>query len=108
MIAVTAKMLQISAQGEGKMPKKIPMRTCIGCGTSKPKKELIRIVLTREGELLVDKTGRANGRGAYLCDDPACLQKAVKRKALSRAFRTQVPEGTAEQLTEQLGGADAG
>ena len=72
MIAVTAKMLQISAQGEGKMPKKIPMRTCIGCGTSKPKK------------------------------------KAVKRKALSRAFRTQVPEGTAEQLTEQLGGADAG
>lgn len=84
------------------------MRTCIGCGTSKPKKELIRIVLTREEELLVDKTGRANGRGAYLCDDPACLQRAIKRKALSRAFRTQVPDDAAQQLTAQLGGADAG
>ena len=90
------------------MPKKIPMRTCIGCGTSKPKKELIRIVLTREEELLVDKTGRANGRGAYLCDDPACLQRAIKRKALNRAFRTQVPDEAAQQLTAQLGGADAG
>ena len=84
------------------------MRTCIGCGTSKPKKELIRIVLTREEELLVDKTGRANGRGAYLCDDPACLQRAIKRKALNRAFRTQVPDDAAQQLTVQLGGADAG
>ena len=90
------------------MPKKIPMRTCIGCGTSKPKKELIRIVLTQEGDVLVDKTGRANGRGAYLCDDPACLQKAIKRKALNRAFRTQVAEEAAGQLKEQLGGADAG
>ena len=94
--------------GRVKMPKKIPMRTCIGCGTSKPKKELIRIVLTREEELLVDKTGRANGRGAYLCDDPACLQRAIKRKALNRAFRTQVPDDAAQQLTAQLGGADAG
>ena len=64
--------------------------------------------MTREGELLVDKTGRANGRGAYLCDDPACLQRAIKRKALSRAFRTQVPEDGASQLRGQLGGADAG
>lgn len=90
------------------MPKKIPMRTCIGCGTSKPKKELIRIVLSGEGEILLDKTGRANGRGAYLCDDPACLQRAIKRKALNRAFRTQVPEDAAVQLTDQLGGGDAG
>ncbi len=84
------------------------MRTCIGCGTSKPKKELIRIVLSGEGEILLDKTGRANGRGAYLCDDPACLQRAIKRKALNRAFRTQVPEDAAVQLTDQLGGGDAG
>lgn len=90
------------------MPKKIPMRTCIGCATSKPKKELIRIVLSPEGNILVDRTGRANGRGAYLCDDPACLQKAVKRKALNRAFRTSVPEEAAVQLIDQLGGADAG
>lgn len=90
------------------MPKKIPMRTCIGCGTSKPKKELVRIVLSGEGDILVDHTGRANGRGAYLCDDPACLQRAIKRKALNRAFRTQVPEEAAVQLAEQLGGVDAG
>ncbi len=90
------------------MHKKIPMRTSIRCGTSNPKKELIRIVLTGEGEILVDKTGRANGRGAYLCDDPACLQKAIKRKALNRAFRTQVSEEAAQQLTAQMGGADAG
>lgn len=90
------------------MPKKIPMRTCIGCGTSKPKKELVRIVLSGEGDILVDRTGRANGRGAYLCDDPACLQRAIKRKALNRAFRTQVPEEAAVQLAEQLGGVDAG
>ena len=74
----------------------------------KPKKELIRIVLSGEGEILLDKTGRANGRGAYLCDDPACLQRAIKRKALNRAFRTQVPEDAAVQLTDQLGGGDAG
>ena len=80
------------------MPKKIPMRTCIGCGTSKPKKELIRIVLTDDGEILADRTGRANGRGAYLCDDPACLQKAIKRKAFSRAFRQQVPAEAVQQL----------
>lgn len=90
------------------MPKKIPMRTCIGCGISKPKKELIRIVLSEEGKILLDKTGRANGRGAYLCDDPVCLQRAIKRKALNRAFRTQVPEDAVVQFTDQLGGADAG
>lgn len=90
------------------MPKKIPMRTCIGCGTSKPKKELIRIVLTDDGEILADRTGRANGRGAYLCDDPACLQKAIKRRAFSRAFRQQVPAEAVQQLEAQMGGADAG
>lgn len=90
------------------MPKKVPMRTCIGCGISKPKKELIRIVLTGDGEILADRTGRANGRGAYLCDDPACLQKAIKRKAFSRAFRENVPIEAAQQLEAQLGGADAG
>lgn len=90
------------------MPKKIPMRTCIGCGAVRPKKELIRIVMTPEGEIIPDRTGRANGRGAYLCDDPVCLQRAIKRKALNRAFRTQVPEDAVVQFTDQLGGADAG
>lgn len=90
------------------MPKKIPMRTCIGCGTVKPKKELIRIILTEDGTLLADRTGRANGRGAYLCDDPACLQRAVKRKSLSKAFRTQVSAEAADRLMAELGGKNAG
>ena len=91
------------------MPKKIPMRTCIGCGAVKPKKELIRIVLTPEGELLADRTGRANGRGAYLCDDPACLGKAIRKKSLVRAFRTQVPAEAAARLAAEIGGPeDAG
>ena len=54
---------------------KAPQRKCIGCNESKPKKELIRIVKTPEGEMLVDDTGRANGRGAYICNDPECLHK---------------------------------
>ncbi|MBE6007512.1 MAG: YlxR family protein [Lachnospiraceae bacterium] len=90
------------------MPKKIPMRTCVGCGTVKPKKELVRIVLTEEGTLLVDRTGRANGRGAYLCDDPECLQRAVKRKSLNKAFRTQVPGEAYDRLLTEMGGEHAG
>ena len=73
------------------MPKKIPMRTCIGCGAVKPKKELIRIVLTQEGELLADRTGRANGRGAYLCDDSACLEKAIRKKVLEEPSAHRFP-----------------
>ena len=90
------------------MQKKIPMRLCLGCREMKPKRELIRVVRSPEGEISLDFRGKANGRGAYLCDDPACLQRAIKRKALSRAFRTQVPEDGASQLRGQLGGADAG
>lgn len=90
------------------MPKKIPIRTCIGCGTSKPKKELIRIILTEEGSLLADRTGRANGRGAYLCDDPACLQKAIRKKSLGRAFRAEVSAEAVNRLAAEMGGEDAG
>ncbi|MDO5133465.1 MAG: YlxR family protein [Eubacteriales bacterium] len=90
------------------MPKKIPMRTCIGCGTIRPKKELIRIVLTPEGEVVIDRSMRANGRGAYLCDDPACLQKAIRRRSLSRAFRTQVSAESCSRLEAEMGGPDAG
>lgn len=80
------------------MPKKIPMRQCVGCGEMKEKKSLIRIVRTPEGEIILDRTGRANGRGAYLCDDPACLRLARKKKALARAFRQAVPEPVYESL----------
>ena len=66
--------------------RKIPQRKCVGCGTSKDKKELIRVVKNAEGEISVDLTGKKNGRGAYICHSVKCLNSAVKAKRLERAF----------------------
>lgn len=82
--------------------KKMPERTCIGCGQKKEKKDLIRIVHTPEDTFCIDPTGRKNGRGAYICKDSACLEKAVKRKALDRAFKVTVSEETQQALREEL------
>ncbi|MDR2088760.1 MAG: YlxR family protein [Clostridiales Family XIII bacterium] len=79
--------------------KKTPMRRCIGCMESKPKRELIRIA-SSEGALRLDPTGKANGRGAYLCKNAECFAKAKKRRAFSRAFGVEVTEA---QLTRLLG-----
>lgn len=81
---------------------KVPQRKCIGCNESKPKKELIRIVKTPEGEMLVDDTGRVNGRGAYICNDPECLQKAIKTKGLNRAFKMNVDTDVLIKLSEEM------
>ena len=81
---------------------KVPQRKCIGCNESKPKKELIRIVKTPEGEMLVDDTGRANGRGAYICNAPECLQKAIKTKGLNRAFKMNVDTDVLIKLSEEM------
>jgi predicted RNA-binding protein YlxR (DUF448 family) len=81
------------------MPKKIPMLQCVGCGEMKEKKSLIRIIRTPEGRILLDRTGRANGRGAYICDDPACLAAARKKKSLNRALKMHVSEEIWEELT---------
>ena len=81
---------------------KVPQRKCIGCNESKPKKELIRIVKTPEGEMLVDDTGRANGRGAYICNKPECLQKAIKTKGLNRAFKMNVDTDVLIKLSEEM------
>ena len=80
------------------MPKKIPMRMCVACRSMRPKKELVRIVRTTEGELKIDPTGRANGRGAYLCRDVGCLEKAIKTKALDRALDAKIEAGVLEEL----------
>lgn len=66
--------------------KKIPLRQCIGCGEMKSKKEMIRVIKTAEGEILLDATGRKNGRGAYLCPSMECFKKAVKGRGLERSF----------------------
>lgn len=91
--------------------KKVPIRRCVGCGQGKPKKELVRVVRTKEGEISLDTTGRKAGRGAYLCHDAACLAKAKKKKSLARAFEAEIPDEIYASLEKQLqeeGGADGG
>ena len=84
------------------MQKKIPMRQCLGCREMKPKKELIRVVRSPEGEISLDFRGKAPGRGAYLCKNGECLKKAVKGKALERAFSAQIPVEVYERLQGEL------
>ena len=84
------------------MPKKIPMRMCVACHEMRPKKELIRVVRTPEGGVTLDRTGRANGRGAYLCDSVDCLSRAVKTRALERALETRIDESIFDSLREAL------
>lgn len=84
------------------MQKKIPMRQCLGCREMKPKRELIRVVRSPEGEISLDFKGKASGRGAYVCPNPACLKKAVKARALERAFSAQIPPEVYEKLDEEM------
>ena len=83
------------------MEKKVPMRTCIACRTVKPKKELIRIVKSEEG-ISLDRTGRKNGRGAYICDDAACIAKLKKGKLLNRAFSMPIDDETYDKISEEF------
>lgn len=80
---------------------KTPMRRCIGCMESKPKKELYRIAFY-EGRLSADLTGRAKGRGVYLCHDPQCFERAKKRKAFQRNFDTNIPEQEIDRVYREL------
>lgn len=82
--------------------KKIPLRKCIGCGVQKPKRELLRVVCTKEGDVYLDKTGRANGRGAYICSDVSCFDQAVKKKAFSRALKCSMEDSVLEALRREL------
>ena len=84
------------------MQKKIPMRQCLGCREMKPKRELIRVVRSPEGDISLDFKGKASGRGAYVCPDAQCLKKAIKARALERAFSCQVPQEIYEKLNEQM------
>ena len=84
------------------MPKKIPMRQCLGCREHKPKKELIRVVRSPEGEVSLDFKGKLPGRGAYVCPQADCLAKARKSRALERAFETALPAEVYEALEQQM------
>lgn len=82
--------------------KKIPMRMCIGCREMKPKRELIRVVKTSEGEIKLDNTGKLNGRGAYVCGCLECLKKVRKQNALSHAFSMKVDSDIYDKLEAEL------
>ncbi|MDO4805093.1 MAG: YlxR family protein [Lachnospiraceae bacterium] len=82
--------------------KKKPQRTCLGCRNSKNKTELIRIVRTPEGDVKVDPSGKANGRGAYLCRDSECLKRAIKAKALQKALKTEIPPDIGDRLLREI------
>lgn len=78
--------------------KKIQQRTCLGCMQSKNKSELVRIVKQNDGKIFVDKTGKANGRGAYICNNVECLDKAIKSKRLEKNFETKIDNEIYESL----------
>ena len=82
--------------------KKIPNRTCIGCNSKKPKKELIRIVKNAQGEIKLDKTGKLPGRGAYICDNLECLENAIRSKRLEKSFEMKIENEVYEQLRNTI------
>lgn len=84
------------------MEKKIPQRRCLGCMESFPKKELIRVVRTPEGEVCIDLTGKKSGRGAYICKREACLKKAVKAKRLQTNLEVAITDELLSALTEEI------
>ena len=84
------------------MSKKMPVRRCVGCQEMKNKKEMIRVLKTAEDEIILDATGRKNGRGAYLCPSMECLKMARKKKGLDRSFRMTVPEEIYDQLEKEM------
>lgn len=84
------------------MAKQIPLRQCIGCREMKPKNELVRIIRTPENDICLDKTGKKNGRGAYLCPNPDCYKKAVKSKGIERALKVEIPDEIYKMIGEEL------
>ncbi len=90
------------------MPKKIPMRQCVGCREMKPKRELLRVAHAQDGSVTLDFGGKAPGRGAYVCRSTDCLKKAIKSRALERAFSAEIPQSVYDSLIAELEGAENG
>ncbi len=83
--------------------KKIPLRKCTGCGEMFPKKELIRVICTPEKEVMIDLTGKKNGRGCYICRKQECLDLAIKHKAISRSLSIEISDDVISSLRKELG-----
>ena len=88
------------------MNKKIPLRQCVGCGSMKTKKEMMRVLKTAEEGIILDTTGKKNGRGAYLCVSMECLQMARKNKGLERSFKMSIPNEVYDNLEKEFGEVD--
>lgn len=88
--------------------RKIPLRRCTGCNEQKPKKELVRVVRSPQGEIALDRVGKMPGRGAYLCPSAQCLAKARKAKRLERALEAQIPPEVYERIEREIEGAQSG
>ena len=84
------------------MQKKIPQRQWMGCRERKAKRDMIRVVRTTEGSVMLDFSGKLNGRGAYVCPDPECLKKAQKSKALERCLETPIPQEVYDRLAREM------
>lgn len=84
------------------MAKQIPVRQCMGCREMKPKNEMVRIIRTPENEICLDKTGRMNGRGAYICMNIECFNKAVRSKAVERALKVSIPYDIYEAIGREM------
>lgn len=89
-----------------KKARKVPQRQCIGCEEMKNKKELIRVIKTPEDHIIIDTTGKKNGRGAYICNSIDCFEKAIKNKGLERSLKSKIPEEIYENLTKELKAID--
>ncbi len=86
------------------MNKKIPLRQCVGCGEMNAKKDMMRVIKTGEGEIVLDVTGKKNGRGAYLCKQEECLKMAMKNKGLERSFKMSIDKLIYEKLQKEYEG----
>lgn len=84
------------------MNKKVPMRQCVGCGEMKSKKEMMRVVKTAEGSIVLDVTGKMNGRGAYLCQTMECLKKAGKNKGIERSLKRAIAAEVYDNLEKEF------
>jgi len=89
------------------MNKKIPLRQCVGCGEMKSKKEMMRVLKTaEENSIVLDVTGKKNGRGAYICKNKECLKKAIRNKGLERSIKTSIPEEIYNSLEKEFDAID--
>ena len=86
--------------------KKIPQRTCIGCNEKRDKNVLIRIVKNNRGEIFIDKTGRQDGRGVYICENIECMKKAIKDKKIEKSFKISISEEIYENLKKMINGGE--